>query len=70
MMTYFHARDFDPGQPMIHSLPLMRKFKSYVGLSTSFAKFQRLLSDFEFMSVKEADELVDWETVRVIEIKN
>jgi polysaccharide deacetylase family protein (PEP-CTERM system associated) len=67
MMTYFHTRDFDPGQPMIHSLPLMRKFKSYVGLSTSFVKFQKLLNDFEFVSVEEADKLIDWVTTRVVE---
>lgn len=68
MMTYFHPRDFDPDQPMIDSLPLMRKFKSYVGLSTSFAKFQKMLNDFEFVSVKEANELIDWKTIRVIEL--
>jgi polysaccharide deacetylase family protein (PEP-CTERM system associated) len=68
MMTYFHARDFDPDQPMIDSLPLMRKFKSYVGLSTSFAKFQKLLNDFEFVSVEEANKLIDWKTTRVIDL--
>lgn len=68
MMTYFHTRDFDPDQPMIDSLPIMRKFKSYVGLSTSFAKFQKLLNDFCFVSVKEANELIDWKTTRVIEL--
>lgn len=66
VMTYFHPRDFDPGQPIIQSLPLMRKFKSYVGLSTSFAKFQHLLQDFDFVNVKEADNLVEWENTRVI----
>ena len=60
LMTYFHARDFDPGQPVIQSLPLIRKFKSYVGLSTSFAKFQKLLDNFEFMSIREANEFIDW----------
>lgn len=68
LMTYFHTRDFDPGQPMIHSLPLMRKFKSYVGLSTSFAKFQKLLNDFEFVSVEEANKLTDWGKTRMIDI--
>jgi len=67
-MTYFHTRDFDPDQPMIQTLPLLRKFKSYVGLSTSFAKFQRLLNDFEFISVEEAGKLIDWKTTRVIEL--
>ena len=68
MMTYFHTRDFDPGQPMIESLPLMRKFKSYVGLSTAFTKFQKLLNDFEFVSVEDADKRIDWTKVRVIEL--
>lgn len=68
IMTYFHTRDFDPGQPMIDSLPMMRKFKSYVGLSTSFTKFQKLLNDFEFVSVKDADKIIDWKTVRQIQL--
>ena len=32
MMTYFHPRDFDTGQPIIRSLPVMRRFKSYVDI--------------------------------------
>ncbi len=50
MMTYFHTRDFDPEQPMVGALPLMRKFKSYVGLKHAFSKFQRMLDDFEFIT--------------------
>jgi polysaccharide deacetylase family protein (PEP-CTERM system associated) len=68
MMTYFHTRDFDPDQPMIDSLPLRRKFKSYVGLSTSFNKFQKLLNDFDFVNVEEANEIIDWKIERVIEL--
>ena len=68
LMTYFHTRDFDPGQPMIKSLPLSRKFKSYVGLSTSFAKFQKLLNDFEFLSVEQANKVIDWEKTRVLKL--
>ena len=68
LMTYFHTRDFDPGQPMIDSLPTMRKFKSYVGLSAAFAKFQGLLNDFEFISVEEANKLVDWDAARVLDL--
>jgi polysaccharide deacetylase family protein (PEP-CTERM system associated) len=68
IMTYFHTRDFDPGQPMIKSLPMMRKFKSYVGLSTAFLKFQKLLTDHELVSVKDADQLIDWKTVRQIQL--
>lgn len=70
LMTYFHPRDFDPDQPVIKALPLVRKFKSYVGLSTSFLKFQKLLNDFEFLSVREANKNIDWENARVIELNH
>lgn len=68
MMTYFHTRDFDPNQPMIQTLPLMRKFKSYVGLKKSFAKFQRLLNDFEFINLPQADQLIYWNQARKIKL--
>jgi len=67
-MTYFHSRDFDPEQPMIESLPLMRKFKSYVGLKTSFVKFKKMLNDFNFISVDNADKLIDWDNTRVLQL--
>lgn len=67
LMTYFHPRDFDPDQPMIDYLPMMRKFKSYVGLKTSFKKFQRYLDDFDFVNIEEADKRIDWESAKKIE---
>ncbi len=68
LMTYFHPRDFDPEQPVIDSLPLMRKFKSYVGLSKAFAKFQTLLNDFDFVCVDDADKKINWNTTRVLKL--
>jgi polysaccharide deacetylase family protein (PEP-CTERM system associated) len=69
IMTYFHTRDFDPGQPIIKSLPIMRKFKSYVGLKRSFRKFQQLMDDYELVNLEQADKLINWEKVRRIELK-
>ena len=66
LMTYFHPRDFDPGQPVIKSLPIMRKYKSYVGLGAAFSKFQDFLNDFEFVNIAEADKSVDWENARML----
>ena len=43
-MTYFHPRDFDPNQPSIPGLSMMRRFRSYVGLGRSLAKFEKMLS--------------------------
>ncbi len=68
MMTYFHPRDFDMNQPYLDGLSLSRKFKSYVGLKSSFIKFEKLLNDFEFMSIKEADQLIDWNAARKIKL--
>ena len=70
MMTYFHPRDFDNGQPIVPNLPLMRRFKSYVGIKGAFKKFQRLLDDFEFLNVEEADKIIDWEKAPVIKIED
>lgn len=69
MMTYYHPRDFDPKQPIIWSLPMSRLFKSYVGLKNSFFKFQRMLADFQFMSVIEADSFINWNLAETISLE-
>jgi polysaccharide deacetylase family protein (PEP-CTERM system associated) len=69
MMCYLHPRDFDKGQPMVKSLPLKRKFKSYIGINGAFRKFQKLLSDFDFVNVEKADSLIDWSKVKTIQLK-
>ena len=61
MMTYFHPRDFDVGQPVVEGLPRMRRFKSYVGIKHAFSKFQKLLDDFDFCNLEEADLLINWD---------
>jgi polysaccharide deacetylase family protein (PEP-CTERM system associated) len=43
-VTYFHPRDFDPDQPVIENLGLVRRFRSYVGLRSSFKKLEELIS--------------------------
>lgn len=60
VMSYFHPRDFDPGQPRLEGLSAGRHFKTYVGLNSSWAKFQRLLDEFEFADVAHASQQVDW----------
>jgi len=66
VMSYFHPRDFDHEQPMIRDLSLLRKFKSYVGLKNSEKKLTNWLSDFKFIDIKKADNLLDWHKVKVI----
>ena len=68
MMTYFHPRDFDKGQPVVKGLQLKRRFKSYVGISGNFKKWKKLLDDFSFVNVEMADKQIDWTKARVIDL--
>lgn len=68
MMTYFHPREFDPKTPKVESLPLMRKFKTYVNVGGNFKKWKRLVSDFEFVNIAEANKQVDWSKVRLVQL--
>ena len=67
-MTYFHPRDFDPKQPMLDGLSLKRKFKSYYNLSTSYTKLKQLVYDFNFIDLREASTLVDWDNAPVVDL--
>lgn len=60
LMTYFHPRDFDAEQPIL-DLPFHRRFKSYVGLKGAHAKFERWLSENQFIDIVNATSRVDWD---------
>lgn len=66
VMTYFHPRDFDSGQPVLASLPLKRRLMSYTGLHGAGQKFERLVSEFDFVNIEEAEKLVEWDKAPVI----
>ena len=68
VMTYFHPRDFDSSQPLIPNLSASRRFKSYVGLKGAEEKLVRLLKEFEFVDVRTAVSLVDWDSVPVVQV--
>jgi peptidoglycan-N-acetylglucosamine deacetylase len=66
VMCYFHPRDFDFNQPKLTHLPIVRRFKSYVGLKTAYPKFFRFITDFHMMSLDEAVNQIDWNKVKII----
>ncbi len=68
VMTYFHPRDFDAGQPLIKDLSRARKFKSYVGIKGAEKKLDKWLQDFEFIDIETADKQIDWEKVPVVKL--
>ena len=68
VMTYLHPRDFDVEQPMIEGLSAFRKFKSYVGLKSTSNKLERLINDFNFVDLHEANESIDWSKSKIIKL--
>lgn len=68
LMSYLHPRDFDAGQPVIEGLSRGRKFKSYVGLKGATTKLEKWLTDFEFIDIKAAVEIIDWTKVPIVKL--
>ncbi len=68
VMTYFHPRDFDAGQPVIQDLSSGRKFKSYVGIKGAEKKLDKWLQDFRFVDIEKADKQIDWGKVPVVNL--
>ncbi|GAB3327987.1 DUF3473 domain-containing protein [Marivirga atlantica] len=69
-MTYFHPRDFDPNQPIIPGLNGVRKFKSYVGLKGAYKKLDKLIKDFKFVDLNEANSQIDWVNAKIVDLSN
>jgi len=73
VMTYFHIKDFDRLQKRkLNSFQgesaVIRYLKDYYGLKNNFLKFSKLLSEFEFVSVKQAEENINWKIAPVVNI--
>jgi len=49
---YLHPWEIDPGQPRV-KLPPTKQFRHYYGLAKTEKKIERLLSDFEFTTIRE-----------------
>jgi hypothetical protein len=49
---YLHPREIDPQQPRL-KLPVERRFKYYVGLTTTERKVQALLRDHRFVTASD-----------------
>ena len=68
VMTYFHPRDFDTGQPIVPGLSPPRRFKSYVGIKNCKPKLEQWLKDFDFIDLNQADQSMNWDQVQVIKL--
>lgn len=67
-MAYIHPRDLDGGQPVLEGLPLIRRFKSYVGTKGAEAKLRKYLTDFKFTDIATANQQIDWSKAQVVKL--
>lgn len=66
VMTYFHPRDFDPDQPRLTDLSRVRHIKTYLGLKSCELKLRKLLEIHDFITIGDADRLLDWDQMNAI----
>ncbi|MDR1055991.1 MAG: polysaccharide deacetylase family protein [Prevotellaceae bacterium] len=65
VMTYFHIKDFDKDQIRTYrsfegESAISRYFKKYYGLKGNFSKFCKVVNNFDFISVEQADKMINW----------
>jgi polysaccharide deacetylase family protein (PEP-CTERM system associated) len=52
VVFYVHPWEFDPGQPRMH-LSRLKEIRHYTNLHLTTSRFDRLLGDFDFGSIRE-----------------
>ncbi len=82
-ICYFHLSDLIPEQKRLMTKEqyedyfkepgtlknrLTRYVKSNIGSGDSFVKLERLMKDFKFMSVDEAEKVIDWDNTRIVKV--
>lgn len=64
-MFYMHIRDFDKEQKRIFS---KRYFKNYYGINRAYDKLCKLVAEFDFINMENADQIINWENQPVIHL--
>jgi polysaccharide deacetylase family protein (PEP-CTERM system associated) len=53
VVFYLHPWELDPGQPRIRNLSFSKKIRHYRNLDKTEQRFEKLLGDFEFTTIRE-----------------
>lgn len=61
LMGYIHLGDIDLQKTKVEGLPLSVQFRRMVGIKSAEKKLRKWLSDFDFVSVEQANNQIDWE---------
>lgn len=68
VMSYFHPRDFDQGQPKLSDLGPYRRFRAYYGINNSQQKLERWISDYPFTDLRTADATINWANAPIVKL--
>lgn len=68
LITYFHPRDFDPDQPVLNRMRILRKFKIYRGLKKSLKRFNEIIQRYNFVNISEAERIIDWSEAPLVSV--
>lgn len=67
-MSYFHPRDFDNSiHQLFHGHPLLQ-LRYRLGTGRSGKNLETFVNDFQFITLSEANKMVDWDKAPVIQI--
>jgi len=53
VVFYIHPWEIDPGQPKVKGISFMKKFRHYTNLKNNLSKFERVIGEFSFTSIRE-----------------
>jgi polysaccharide deacetylase family protein (PEP-CTERM system associated) len=67
-MAYFRLREFDKSQPHLSGLGPLRLLTTYLGLGTNKEKLSKWINDFKFITLGEANNIINWEEVNVVNL--
>ncbi len=60
-MTYIHLGDIDKNKKKVDGLPFFVQFRRLVGCKGGEKKLRKWLSDFDFISVEQANQQINWD---------
>ena len=69
-MAYFHPRDFDDHIHQLFKGNPYLQLRYRIGTSHSRKKFQSVVDDFKFLTLKEASEVINWKETKVLNLTN
>jgi peptidoglycan-N-acetylglucosamine deacetylase len=69
-MAYYHPRDFDNSIHKFLNTHALVKLRYRLGTNSSRAKLDKLVNEFEFLTLGEAVQNFDWEKAKIFDLES